>query len=89
MNVPVIDAAATGRNINSIRRSAGITVRQIQTKFGFATPQAIYKWFRGDSLPTIDNLVILANIFGVTMDDIVIVNTMPDASDTNRTLLTR
>jgi hypothetical protein len=42
--------------------------------FGFATPQAIYKWIHGTSLPTIDNLVILAAILGVTMDDIVVVD---------------
>ena len=46
----------------------------MQAVFGFATPQAIYKWIHGTSLPTIDNLVILAAILGVTMDDIVVVD---------------
>ncbi|MEE3400279.1 MAG: helix-turn-helix transcriptional regulator, partial [Eubacterium sp.] len=41
--------------------------------FGFATPQAIYKWQRGMTLPTIDNLVVLATVFGVTMDEIIVV----------------
>ena len=40
--------------------------------FGFTTPQAIYKWQRGVALPTIDNLVVLANIFGVSMDEIIV-----------------
>ena len=42
--------------------------------FGFTTPQAIYKWIHGTAMPTIDNLVILAAVLGVTMDDIVVVD---------------
>ena len=42
--------------------------------FGFSTPQAIYKWIHGTALPSIDNLVILADMLNVTMDEIVIVD---------------
>lgn len=71
-NIPVIDMAATGRNITALRRSAGISVRDMQDIFGFSTPQAIYKWQHGDALPTIDNFVILAAILGVRIDDIIV-----------------
>ena len=70
--IPVIDMAATGRNIAQLRTSAGISVRDMQNIFGFSTPQAIYKWQHGDALPTIDNLVILAAVLGVRMDDIIV-----------------
>jgi len=43
----------------------------MQNVFGFATPQAIYKWLRGAAMPSIDNLVILAALFDVTIDEIV------------------
>ncbi|MBR5931019.1 MAG: helix-turn-helix transcriptional regulator [Lachnospiraceae bacterium] len=69
----VIDMAATGKNITRLRKSAGITVRQMQDVFGFRTPQAIYKWQNGTSLPTVDNLVMLSGLFGVPIDDILIV----------------
>ncbi|MBP5460978.1 MAG: helix-turn-helix transcriptional regulator [Lachnospiraceae bacterium] len=72
--IPAIDMAATGRNIVSLRKSAGLTVRDLQAIFGFATPQAIYKWQRGTAMPTLDNLVALAVIFGVSMDDIIAVD---------------
>ena len=49
--------------------------KEPQVRKGKATPQAIYKWIHGTSMPTIDNLVILAAIFDVTMDDIVVVDT--------------
>ena len=73
--MPAIDMMATGRNITMLRQAAGLTVRDLQTIFGFATPQAIYKWQHGTAMPTIDNLVVLAMIFGVTMDDIIVVDT--------------
>ena len=70
--IPVIDMAATGMNIARLRKSAGMTVRDLQDIFGFATPQAIYKWQRGDAMPTLDNIVVLAAAFGVTVDEILI-----------------
>ena len=71
--IPMIDLGATGRNIVRLRKEAGLSVKDLQRVFGFATPQAIYKWQQGLALPTIDNLVILAVILGVTMDDIIVV----------------
>lgn len=56
-----------------MRTAKGLTVRDMQAAFGFATPQAIYKWFRGAALPTVDNMVILADIFQCRIDDIVVV----------------
>ena len=50
------------------------TVADMQTAFGFATPQAIYKWIHGTAMPTIDNLVILAAMLDVTLDEIVVVD---------------
>ena len=70
--IPVIDMATTGINITRLRINAGLTVKDLQDFFGFNTPQAIYKWQRGTALPTVDNLVALAAIFGVQIDDILI-----------------
>ena len=75
ITIPAIDMAATGRNIAKLRQNAGLTVKDLQDFFGFATPQAIYKWQHGTTLPTIDNMVALAVIFGVSMDDIIVVDT--------------
>ena len=74
MNTPTINMQQTGINIRTLRRQKGITVRELQDIFGFATPQAIYKWQHGTALPTIDNLVVLAAVLGVTMDAIIAVN---------------
>ena len=71
-NMPVIDMTATGVNIVRLRRNAGLTVRDLQAVFGFTTPQAIYKWQRGDAMPTLDNIVALAAVLGVTVDEILV-----------------
>ena len=68
--IPVIDMTATGIKITRMRENAGLTVKDMQEVFGFSTPQAIYKWQRGATLPSVDNLAVLAAIFGVTVDDI-------------------
>ena len=75
METPFVDTVATGRNIDRLRIAAGMSVKDMQMIFGFATPQAIYKWIHGTSMPTIDNLVILAAMLGVTLDEIVVVET--------------
>ena len=71
--MPIIDMVATGNNIKRLRKLNGLTIADMQDVFGFGTPQAIFKWMRGTTLPTIDNLVILANLFGVTIDEIIII----------------
>lgn len=68
---PVIDMAETGRRIERRRREAGLTVRDLQDYFGFEYPQAIYKWQRGKSLPTVDNLLALARLLRVPMEDLL------------------
>ena len=74
LTMPAIDMVATGRNIAKMRQNAGLTVKDLQIFFGFATPQAIYKWQHGTAMPTIDNLVALAMIFDVPMDEIIVVD---------------
>jgi len=69
---PVIDLAATGENIVRLRKARGLTVRDLQNWFGFEEPQAIYKWQKGKSLPTVDNLYALGVILGVSMEEILV-----------------
>jgi transcriptional regulator with XRE-family HTH domain len=72
MNIPTIDLAQTGANIVNLRKAAGLTVADIQTVFGFNSPQAIYKWQNGTALPTVDNLIVLAALLNVRIDDILV-----------------
>ena len=71
--LPGIDLEATGRNIKNFRKERRLKVVDIQNVFDFNTPQAIYKWERGDCLPTVDNLVTLTHIFGCKIEDLIVV----------------
>ena len=71
MNIPVVNMKRTGQNIIVLRKQCGISVKQLQTLMGFSTPQAIYKWQHGESMPTVDNLVALSAIFNVPIDAII------------------
>ena len=71
MSIPVIDIIKTGENIRNLRKHAGISITELQDIFGFRNPQAIYKWQRGEALPSIDNLVVLASVLNVRIDDIL------------------
>lgn len=73
---PVIDLIATGNNIRRLRLERGLTVRDLQSYFGFEEPRAIYKWQKGESLPTVDNLYALGSLFEVSMDQILIPTTV-------------
>ena len=76
--IPAINMAKTGQNIVILRKQAGLSVKDLQDAFGFGTPQAIYKWQQGLALPTIDNLVVLAALLGVKVDDILVVDVSND-----------
>ena len=72
----MIDMAATGANIARLRRDNNITVNDMQTALGFGTPQAIYKWFRGEAMPTLDNMVVLAATLNTTIDNLIVTETI-------------
>ena len=74
--MPVINAKATGDKITQLQEAAGMTVIDLQQIFGFATPQAIYKWRKGTSIPAIDNLIVLAAVFGCKIDDLIVIDTI-------------
>ncbi len=72
--MPTINMAATGANIKALLKARNLRVADVQNTCGFNTPQAIFKWMRGDAMPSIDNLVILSHMLGVTIDQIIIIN---------------
>lgn len=72
--MPTVNMAATGTNIKTLIKAHGLKITEIQNVCGFNTPQSIFKWMRGEALPSLDNLVILAHILNVTIDEIIITN---------------
>ena len=71
--VPTINVEETGMRIDILIHESEYSVRDISEKLGFETPQAVYKWMQGKTLPKLDNLVALAAILNVSIDDILVV----------------
>lgn len=71
MEYPVLDPKKTGARIKELRKEKKIKVEDIARFMGFESEQSIYKWQRGESLPTVDNLFALSRLFGTTVDDIL------------------
>ena len=69
---PVIDPIATGKNILSLRKEKGLSVKDLQEYFGFEEPQAIYRWQYGKTLPSVDNLYALSALLDVPMERILV-----------------
>lgn len=59
-----------GMNIAALRKSCGLTQEEVAEKI-HVSRQAIAKWERGESVPDVDNCVALAELFQVTLDDLV------------------
>ena len=73
---PVLDLQATGKKLKFLIEEKGLSKPRIQKILGFPNVQTVYNWFRGRNMPTLDNLVALAKILDVKMDDIVVTNSI-------------
>ena len=73
---PVINMKATGANIQQLRKRSGLSVTDLQEYFGFDAPQAIYKWQRGETLPSTDNLLALGYLLEVPIEKILVFQTL-------------
>ena len=69
---PSVNLIETGKNIKRLAAEKEISVQEIQNVCGLGSFQAVYKWFNGKAVPTVDNLGILANLFDVSIDDLLI-----------------
>ena len=74
--IPTVNVGMTGANIARLRKAAGFSVHDLQAAFGFNSPQAIYKWQNGMTLPTVDNLIVLAALLHVQIDDILVIDSL-------------
>lgn len=57
-------------SLKLFRQKYGYTQEQIAEKLGVSR-QAVAKWERGDSLPDIENVIALADLYDVSVDSLV------------------
>ena len=69
---PTINVEATGARIKKLRKEKGLKVSELSEFMGFSEPQAVYKWQRGETLPSVDNLFALSKILETSIEDILV-----------------
>lgn len=69
---PVINMKKTGRFLRIVSKKKGFSVKFIQTALGLASNQAVYDWFNGKTLPTVDNLLALSCLLGIPMNVLLV-----------------
>lgn len=69
-----INMEATGANIRRLVKDSGYSVRDNMDITGISTEQAVYKWFRGESIPAIETMLILCDALGVTIKELLVVD---------------
>lgn len=66
---PVQDAQALGERIRQLRTGLGLSQEMLAEKLDVSR-QAVAKWERGTSLPSMANLLALSRIFGCTLSEL-------------------
>ena len=69
--IPLIDREKTGRHIKAVMEECGLTALDVQKYLSLGCVQSIYHWFYGASLPSIDNLYALSELFMIPMDALI------------------
>ena len=70
---PNIDLQKTGRRIQTVIRTSGYSVRDVQEYLHLACPQPIYRWFKGLILPSVNHIYALSLLLHVHMEDLLVV----------------
>ena len=71
MEYPILDLKETGKRIKNLREEKDLSVEEVTKFLGDISAQSVYKWQRGESLPTVDNLYALSKLFNTPVDDIL------------------
>ena len=68
-----VDIPATGSRIKELAMQRGITPEDFRRCLGLGCVQTIYKWYKGQAIPSIDNLIMIAHMLDVKLDDLIVI----------------
>ena len=69
-----VNMEKTGQNIKNLIKNNGYTVKDIMEITGLSTEQAIYKWFRGESIPSTESQLILCSVMGLKINELLVID---------------
>lgn len=75
-----INMVETGKKLKAMAEERGLAAEDIRAGLNLASRQAVYRWYRGETIPSLENLRRLEDIFDVkSMDDLVVFSDPEDA----------
>ena len=77
---PHYSLEATDKNLRRIRKSRHITAELVREYMGFESVQSIYKWERGECLPSADNFMALALLYEMNPLDMMVEDGKPSSA---------
>ena len=80
MNIS-INMEKTGARIRRVIEESGYTMREIMEITGITTEQAVYKWYSGKSIPSLETQIILCRLLGLRITDLLVLDGECDFSD--------
>lgn len=70
----VIDMQRTGEHLKDLSRERNTSVRDIKEYLGLASVQSVYDWFHAKTLPSVDHLLGLGQLWDIHMENILVTN---------------
>ena len=86
---PMINMKATGILLRQIMKQKNMTAKDIQRYLNLSCVQSVYRWLSGHSMPSIDHLYALSELFQMPMDDMIVGNKIYQFPINNNTLYLR
>ena len=69
---PNIDMIQTGLKLKMYIDNSGMSVKDIQEYLHLSSPQPVYRWINGKILPSVDHLLMLSELFGTHMEELLV-----------------
>ncbi len=68
----IIDIQKTGEHLKGLCKQHSISVSELQEVLHLKCPQSIYRWFKGETLPTVDHLIVLAHRMKLPVEELIV-----------------
>ena len=70
----MVNKIKTGRNIGRLCEERSIQICELREMLELKSVTTIYKWYNGETIPSLKHAVNMARIFDVTVDEIYVLN---------------
>ena len=61
-----------GIKLKKLFTSAGYTPKMLQEYLHLSCVQPVYRWYKGSILPSVDHLLMLSELLGVHMEELLV-----------------